>query len=313
MTQDHASGPGFFRDSPPEQLQEGRCDVKVLKRINNNVVLVAESGIRMIVTGKGIGFKAYPGDEVNRDFIEQRYVLQDGDNVSYYIELLRDTPPKLLSLAKAIIDAAQIDLGHILPQKLVFTLADHIVFALKRLSQGMRIDHPMAWEIRQFYPSEYQAGEHSLELLRAATNIDVPEAEAAFFAMHYVNALGGLSGEFDATDMMATMQGAIAVIERHFGRPVDGTTRAFSRFVVHLRYCLMGQTGPEAERGHADSTNDELYRLVKTAYPESFACAVEVAQYLQREHGTPATSSSVLYLTLHINRLMASQEASHDQ
>ena len=287
--------------------------MNVLKRINNNVVLVVESGVKMIVTGKGIGYKAYPGDEVNRDFIEQRFVMQDGDNISYYIELLRETPPKLLSLAKAIIDAAQIDLGHRLPQKLVFTLADHIMFAIKRLSRGMGIDHPMAWEIRQFYPAEYQAGEHSLALLRAATRIDVPEAEAAFFAMHYVNALGGLSSEFDAADLVATMRGAIAVIEEHFGKPVDEATRAFSRFVVHLRYCLLGQISPEADRVQTSSANDELNALIKTAYPESFACATKVARYLKEAHGTPATPSSVLYLTLHINRLLASEEASHDQ
>ena len=286
--------------------------MNVVKRINNNVVLVTEAGVKMIVTGKGIGFKAYPGDEVNRDFIEQRFVLQDDANVSSYLELLRETPPTLLSLAKAIIDAAQIDLGHILPQKLVFTLADHIMFALKRLNEGMGIDHPMAWEIRQFYPAEYQAGEHSLELLRAATSIDVPEAEAAFFAMHYVNALGGLSDEYDATDMVETMRGAIQVIEGHFGRKVDETTRAFSRFVVHLRYCLLGRVEPEAAQERATASHDELYDLIQTAYPESFACAVKVADYLQTAHGTPATPSGVLYLTLHINRLMAAQEANHD-
>ena len=43
--------------------------MNVVKRINNNVVLVTEAGVKMIVTGKGIGFKTYPGDEVNRDFI----------------------------------------------------------------------------------------------------------------------------------------------------------------------------------------------------------------------------------------------------
>lgn len=288
--------------------------MRVIKRINNNVVLVSQGGVKMIVVGRGLGFKAYPGNLVNEDFVEQRFVLTDDDNEAYFVKLLRETSPKLLSLAKRIVDEAEVDLAHALPAKLVFPLADHIAFTLKRLQQGLAIDHPMAWEIRLLYPAEYRAGEHALELLRSATTLTVPDAEAAFFAMHFVNALGGLSSNYDAQDLAETMLGVVDVIERHFRQPVNQQTRAFSRFVVHLRYCLLSRLVPEEVPRERESAHEELYELVREAYPDAFACAQEVSDYLSAQNLGSSTKNDVLYLTLHINRLMAGQkEDSHEQ
>lgn len=280
----------------------------VIKRINNNVVLVSQEGVKMIVVGRGLGFKAYPGDAVNEDFVEQRFVLTDDDNEAYYVKLLRDTHPKLLRLAQRIVDAAEADLNQSLPSKIVFALADHIGFTFKRMRDGLAIKHPMAWEIRQLFPAEYRAGEHACEILRRATKLDVPDAEAAFFAMHFVNALGGLGSNYDAQDLTETMLGVVDVIECHFGHPVNQSTRAFSRFVVHLRYCLIARLAPEQVPRDLESAQEELYDLVRTAYPEAFACANEVSEYLREQRLGSSTKNDVLYLTLHINRLVADQK-----
>lgn len=74
--------------------------MKVIKRINNNVVLVDEIGRQTIVTGKGVGFKVYPGDEVNESFIEQRFILEEKKSSDYYVQLLKDIPMEYLNEAK---------------------------------------------------------------------------------------------------------------------------------------------------------------------------------------------------------------------
>ena len=54
--------------------------MRVINRINNNVVLVKDGTQKKIVTGKGLGFKVYPGDSINERLIEQRFILQENSD-----------------------------------------------------------------------------------------------------------------------------------------------------------------------------------------------------------------------------------------
>lgn len=279
----------------------------VITRINNNVVLVSDNGRRMIVIGKGLGFKAYPGDHVPKQQIQQRYILQGDDNEAYFIELLKSTPPEMLSLAKRIVDTASDELKTNLPANLVFTLADHIGFTTERLRSGMTISHPLTWEIRQFFPAEYRAGIDAVSILSRALNIQVPEAEASFLAMHFVNALGGLGTRYDAVDLANTLIEIVSIVENHYGQPVNQGSISFSRFITHLRYCLAGRM--ECEISHNDSANEELLQIVSKKYPDAFTCAHKIIAYLAKTRSKPTSSddNELLYLTLHVNRLATSQ------
>lgn len=288
--------------------------MNVLKRINNNVVLVSHEGSRMIVVGKGLGFKAYPGDEVNEAFVQQRFVLQRNEDEARYTELIQRVPFDLLCLAKRVIDQSQRDLGKELPPALVPILADHIEFAAKRVREGIAIDHPLAWEIEQFYPSEYHAGERAAALVGDEPGIELPRVEAAFFAIHFVNALGGLSDRYDAGDLAEVMLHAVSLIEKRRGAPLDQTSIAFSRFITHLRYCLV-----RCLKGDADgSVGDDLLEMVHAKYPQAFDCAREIAAYVAAAPAgeglsRAALKSEMLYLTLHINRLLSDEAKKNEQ
>lgn len=59
---------GFYREV------EG---VRIKKVINNNILCaVDDKGEELIVTGKGIGFKRFPGEPVNSEQIERLYRME---------------------------------------------------------------------------------------------------------------------------------------------------------------------------------------------------------------------------------------------
>lgn len=282
--------------------------MNVLKRINNNVVLVAHEGTRMIVVGKGLGFKAHPGDPVNEAFVQQRFVLQRSDDEARYTELVKGIPLELIGLARSVVQLAEDELGKKLPAALVLTLADHIAFAVERVRDGIALDHPLAWEIGQLYPREYRAGKRGAQLIGACAGLEMPRAEAVFLAIHFVNALGGLGALYDANDLAETMLHAVRIIEEQRQAPLDQASMAFSRFITHLRYCLV-----RCLHGDTDaSVGNDLLEMVKAKYPEAFACARSVAAYVSETSvgagfSRAALASEMLYLTLHINRLLASE------
>lgn len=50
---------------------QGGSFVKIIKRINNNVVLSKEDEVEVILMGKGIGFQTKPGDLIPAERIEK--------------------------------------------------------------------------------------------------------------------------------------------------------------------------------------------------------------------------------------------------
>lgn len=274
--------------------------MKVINRINNNVVLVSSDQKRMIVTGKGLGFQVYPGDTVNERFIEQRFVLQQEDDDRYYIDLLKEMPMELLTISKRIVELAEQKLNRTLSMNLIFALADHLCFAIQRYRKGMELTHPLAWEIQQFYPKEIEVGKAAVALLQQESGLAIPDGEAIFIAMHLVNFCGGFSEQYDVAELTAIMRHIVDMIEDHFHLRMDQSTAAFTRFITHLRYYLIRQLNFEMD----DSIHDELLLLVRETYPEAFACAQKITAYLNDAYHYRSSDSEELYLTLHINRLI---------
>ena len=274
--------------------------MRVINRINNNVVLVKDGAQKKIVTGKGLGFKVYPGDTINERLIEQRFILQENSDEDYYVKMLKNIPLEQIKVCEKIVRKGREQLGKPLSDNLIFALADHLNFALDRSSKNMLIDHPLANEIKQFYPNEMEIGKYAIQLIEEEMHIQLPKGEAVFMTMHIVNAVGGLSDTYDVGELTEVMSKIISFIEDYFQCTIDQDSTSFSRFITHLRYYLIRQLKFEID----DSINDELLDIVKEKYPEAYHCAEQIANHLDHLYHSKSADSEKLYLTLHINRLL---------
>lgn len=274
--------------------------MKVINRINNNVVLVKDGTQKMIVTGKGLGFQVYPGNDVKEQLIEQRFILQETNDDTYYINLLKELPVETLAICEEIIVKASEILGKPISGNLMFALADHLKFTMERMQKQMLIDHPLANEIKQFYPKEMEVGRYALKLIQERMHIQLPDGEAVFLTMHIVNALGGLSEAYDVAQLTDVMAEIVTYIETYFQCTIDQNSTSFSRFITHLRYYLIRQLNFEIE----ESINDELLEIVQEKYPQAYACAQSIADQMDARYHNTSADSEKLYLTLHINRLL---------
>lgn len=274
--------------------------MKVINRINNNVVLVKKDNKKMIVTGKGLGFKVIPNDIVNERMVEQTFILQENYSDDYYSTLLKEIPFEILEVSKEIVELASRELQKEFSTNLIFTLADHITFAISRMDQQMAIDHPLALEIKNFYALEMEVGKKAVDLIEKKLGVVMVNGEILFITMHLVNASGGLTSSYDVAELTDIMVHILGIIEHLFSITIDQETVTFSRFITHLRYYLIRQLHFEID----NSINDELLELVQEKYPKAYACANTVTDYLDTRYNTKSVDSEKLYLTLHINRLL---------
>ena len=45
----------------------------------------------------------------------------------------------------------------------------------------------LEWELKQVYPKEYEIGLQAVELMQKRTHLNIPQDEAAFITLHFVN------------------------------------------------------------------------------------------------------------------------------
>lgn len=278
----------------------------VRRVFNNNVVLgVGDDGGEVVLVGRGLGFQARPGDVVQADRIEKRFVPGEGTGADGLAALVQQIPAVILEVTAEVVAQARARLGPAVADHAVVALADHIALAVERAREGVAIEYPLRWEVERLYPAEVEAGREALALVAQATGVDLPELEAVPLALHFVNA------QFGAGDMGGTMARTAVigeVVELVAGQldvPVDPRSAALTRFVSHLRALLLRELDDALLDGDA-----VLLDAVRAAHPRHLAVAEKVGDLLRDRFGWQPPDAELVHLSLHIRALQATAQAS---
>ncbi len=163
--------------------------MQIHKVINNNVLSAYdEQNQEIVIMGRGIGFKAKPGDIIDESKIEKVFHMENHSLSKKFQEMLSGMPLEHMEISNDIISYAQNEYGMRLNQSIYVALTDHINFAIQRYHQGIQLENALLGEIRQFYFQEYKVGKYAIRLLRERLGTEFSEDEAGFIALHFVNA-----------------------------------------------------------------------------------------------------------------------------
>jgi beta-glucoside operon transcriptional antiterminator len=277
--------------------------VRIKKVINNSIVCALDDrGSELIVTGKGIGFQRHPGDEIAPASVERTYRMEKQSEQRKLLELVEQIPLEHLAVTEQLIAVFQKRIPHVLNESLLITLADHISFAIKRKAEGMEFTNPLKDAIMCYYPKEYKMGEYSLDVIEQKLQVRLHPDEAAFIALHIVNA--ELNSTMSETyEITRIIEGCIAVVEQFYQKAFDRTSLSFSRFVVHLRYfaqrLLQGGTLQDTQ----EEQDAEFRQMVFQSYQRHFQCAQRIADFIRAAYHKELSEEEQVYLTIHLKRI----------
>lgn len=178
------------------------------------------------------------------------------------------------------------------------TLTDHINFAIERVSQGIEPQNALLWEIKRFYPQEFQLGIYALELIHDRLGILLPEDEAGFIALHFVNAEYGTDIR-DAVKFPDQMQAIVDIVERELGILLDESSLHYERFMTHIKFLIQRIYRKEL----LSSEDRELSLMMQRKYPREYQCSVKVAEYIMQATGCRLSEEEIMYLSVHIRRV----------
>lgn len=274
-------------------------NIIIEKVINNNIISAyEESGAEVIVMGRGIGFKKKQGEVVPADQNSKIFRIKSRTLTEQFKELLANMPLERVRISDEIISHAKDHLKLKLNQSIYVTLTDHINFAIERVSQGIEPQNALLWEIKRFYPQEFQLGIYALELIQDRLDILLPEDEAGFIALHFVNAEYGTDIR-DAVKFPNQMQAIVDIVERDLGILLDESSLHYERFMTHIKFLIQRIYRKEL----LSSEDRELSLLMQRKYPREYQCSVKVAEYIMQATGSRLSEEEIMYLSVHIRRV----------
>ncbi|NFE72365.1 PRD domain-containing protein [Clostridium botulinum] len=275
--------------------------MQIVKVMNNSLILARdENDKEIVVMGKGLGFKRKAGEELDTEKIEKIFVLKNETDTREYVKLIEETPSEYIEITNDIIGYANEKLGGKLNDQIFITLVDHISYALTRYEKNITIQNRLLWELKKFYPKEFEIGKYAVEYINNKLNVKLPEEEAGNIAFHVVNA------QTDEAEMQNTMltirmlKDIFNIIQYNFGITIDKDSLNYSRFLTHLQFFVQRLLDDRM----IESKENFIFEQMIKEYPKEVKCARLIGDYVKKVLNKEISNEELLYLTIHILRIV---------
>ena len=171
-------------------------------------------------------------------------------------------------------------------------------YAIERKQQGIVVANELSWEMKKFYNAEFQVGLKALDIVKQELDVELPEDEAGFIALHFVNAEYGTDIR-DAVKFPDQMQAIVDIVERDLGILLDESSLHYERFMTHIKFLIQRIYRKEL----LSSEDRELSLLMQRKYPREYQCSLKVAEYIMQATGSRLSEEEIMYLSVHIRRV----------
>lgn len=272
----------------------------IKKVLNSSVILLEDQGKEKIALGKGIGFGRKAGEIISMDDVDQVYLPVEDQKTTQVLEMLGDIPFEFFDVTQRIVKNAEKSLNKKLNASIYLTLTDHLNFAVERAQEGVAIANRLYWEIKNYYPNEFEIGKKAVDVINHEFEITLPKEEASNIAFHLINAQSENTQVTDGFKYAKMIGGIVNMVRYSIQKEINTDSIHYTRFITHVRFFV--------ERFYQDhllkEENAELAEQMWIIYPTAMAIATKVKEYIEKIYKCSIPEDEVVYLAVHINRLM---------
>ena len=271
------------------------------KVLNNNVVTTVDPKTRkeMVLMGSGLAFKKKIGDEIDSSRIEKTFLLDNKVENDKFIKLINEISIEVVEISEKIIEIAMRELDVEIDEHIHVALADHIAFAIKRASEDIFIKNHLLFEIKRIYRKEYNFGKKAIEIINKRFEIELPDDEAGFIAMHFINMSLGESVT-NTMNLTNIIRDILNIIRYHFSIEFKEEDLSYDRLLTHLKFFAQ-----RVITNKQTSINEEVFlAIIKERYSDVYKCVLKIQEYLMKTYNYKIDDSEIVYLGLHIQRIL---------
>lgn len=269
---------------------------RIRKVLNHNAAIVIrmEDNNEYLLMGKGVGFGKKTGERVEAGPEDTAYALQQLTDRGDAKEIIKAVSPACLELANEVLNEAERALGKI-DRSILFPMADHIEYAVRRIKNHEQISNPLTEDIRVLFHREYKVAQCVVPLLWERMQVKIDEHEIGYIALH-VHAAIEDEKVSQAMQIARAVRECISLVEQQTGKKIDIMSLAYNRLMNHVRYMVA-----RAMNGEKLKLNMNDYMRVK--FPEAFDTAAVICGEIGKSLNRKLDEVETGYLAMHIERV----------
>lgn len=278
--------------------------MKVVKKINNNVAACIDSnGEEVVAFGNGIGFGKIPYEVKDLNKISMTFYKLDFQ----YYQLLKEIPSDIFDLSEDILKEAERVINKPLNPNILFSLADHINFAITRLKKYKSAQLPFSYDIEHLYPKETKVGYYAVNLIKKRLNINMPISEVTAIALHFLNSQSPTIKSERRKNIDELIDYSTKILEQEFDIDINRKEFIYNRFIMHLRYYIQRVKN---NNQLTEQNNKELFNTIKEHEPNIYLGAKRIANYIDKELKTSSNDDELFYLMIYVKRIVNKKDTS---
>ena len=274
---------------------------RITKILNHNSFMGTESknDQECLIMGKGVAFGKKVGQTVSVTGDARVYSLKELTDRGEAKEIIKSVSPLCLELANEVLDQAEEEFGKV-DRSILFTMADHLDFAVRRIQNGEQISNPLTDDIRIMFYKEYKVAGCIRDLLKEKLGIRIDEHEIGYIALH-VHAAIVDENVSQAMEIARTVRECICMVEEETGKSIDIMSLGYNRLMNHVRYMV-------ARAIHGEKLKMSLNDYMSVKFPGPYMTAEKICRKMEKSLKLPIPDIEIGYLAMHLERMMDREE-----
>ena len=290
---------------------------KITQVLNNNAVFATNlKREEMILVRQGIGFNGRNKIIVDSPDI-QVFSPQTEVEKERFEQFINEIPFEYMQFTIDTVNLAKSKLKLSFSNGLIFTLADHISFAVERYRKHADFDYMDNEEIKQFFPEIYKFSQKTVRSINKKFDVALNESEAVAITFHFVNSMivdshTNQKSITDTKQIFNITSDIMKLIESNYGGKIDRRSISYSRMIVHIRYLVTSILQNSSINDSAISKK-QIEKLLNS-YSDSKIKKItkEIGDYLRKKLNYDLTEEDQLFLDIHLTRQRLKKETNNE-
>lgn len=272
--------------------------MKVVKKINHNVILIDDDGTEKIAMGKGIGFSAILKQDFDPTRADKFFTLDSKEKTKMFSEMAAQIPIEFIEFSEEIIQFISKRIASSLDSNIYIALTDHIYFAIQRQKEDSQVTAIMLPEMKLLYPEEYTTANEVVSLINQRYNTELGANEVGFITMHIINAELGERNSLNSLKILEMTKTILEDLEKIYGYQFDKESLAYHRMMIHIKFLVKRLIYQE------ESPTENIGFFINTfKESEPYRTAFAIKQMIEKKFNLAVQENEVIYLAIHLARI----------
>lgn len=269
---------------------------RVGKVLNHNALIGVhtDTNKEYLIMGKGIGFGRKVSERIEVRTTDVVYSLQESTERGEARQLVTSINPIYLEIADAVLTNAEEEF-HTIDRKVLFPLADHIEYAVKRVISHEQISNPLTDDIRVLFYKEYKVAMSARDILKKYIDVEIDDDEIGYIALHIHSAIQD-ENVSQAMQVARVVRECITLVEDAIGKPIDVMSLSYNRLMNHVRNMIARVIRKEELK-----LNMNDYMSIR--FPEAFIMSKYICEQVEKMLKCSLSDAEIGYLAMHIERV----------